>query len=116
MQPIQIRYGASYDTERGVGGIFDISNHNSLGKAREIGLRSRYDRQVHEGRLYINQPNLTYFPKTTALHLLPRGTEPGTELTDPFDISRKGASIQQEKKLRDPCDVLRLQSSNACTR
>src|SRR4029453_843729 len=31
VQPIQIRYGASYDTERGVGGIFDISNHNSLG-------------------------------------------------------------------------------------
>ena len=26
VQPIQIRYGASYDTERGLGGIFDISN------------------------------------------------------------------------------------------
>ena len=59
VQPIQIRYGASYDTERGVGGIFDISNHNSLGGAREIGLRSRYDRQLHEGRIYINQPALT---------------------------------------------------------
>ncbi len=66
VQPIQIRYGASFDTERGVGGIFDISNHNSLGGAREIGLRSRYDRQLHEGRIYINQPALTYLPKTTA--------------------------------------------------
>jgi len=101
VQPIQIRYGASYDTERGVGGIFDISNHNSLGKAREVGLRSRYDRQVHEGRLYINQPNLTYFPKTTGALYFREELNPETELTDPFDISRKGASIQQEKKLRD---------------
>ncbi len=101
VQPIQIRYGASYDTERGLGGIFDISNHNSLGKAREIGLRSRYDRQVHEGRLYINQPDLTYFPKTTGAIYFREELNPETELTDPFDISRKGASIQQEKKLRD---------------
>ena len=101
VQPIQIRYGASYDTERGIGGIFDISNHNSLGKAREVGLQSRYDRQVHEGRLYINQPNLTYFPKTTGAIYFREELNPETELTDPFDISRKGASIQQEKKLRD---------------
>ena len=53
------------------GGIFDISNHNSLGKAREIGLRSRYDRQLHEGRLYINQPALTYFAEDHGRHLLP---------------------------------------------
>ena len=117
MQPIQIRYGASYDTERGVGGIFDISNHNSLGKAREIGLRSRYDRQVHEGRLYINQPNLTYFPKTTGAIYFREESNPATELTDPFDISRKGASIQQEKKLRDhACRVCTDTNSNACTR
>ena len=101
VQPIQIRYGASYDTERGVGGVFDISNHNSLGKAREIGLRSRYDRQVHEGRIYINQPDLTYFPKTTGAIYLREELNPPTELTDPFDVSRKGASIQQEKKLED---------------
>ena len=109
VQPIQIRYGASYDTERGVGGIFDISNHNSLGKAREIGLRSRYDRQVHEGRLYINQPNLTYFPEDHGASLFREESNPATELTDPFDISRKGASIQQEKKLRDAVMSYELQ-------
>jgi outer membrane protein assembly factor BamA len=101
VQPIQIRYGGSYDTERGVGGIFDISNHNSLGKAREIGLHSRYDRQVHEGRIYFTQPELTYFPKTTGAIYLREELNPPTELTDPFDISRKGVSIQQERKLRD---------------
>jgi outer membrane protein insertion porin family len=101
VQPIQIRYGASYDTERGLGGIFDISNHNSLGKAREIGLRTRYDGQLHEGRVYLNQPALTYFGKTTAAIYYRKELNPPTELTDPFDISRKGASIQQEQKLRD---------------
>jgi outer membrane protein assembly complex protein YaeT len=101
VQPIQIRYGASYDTERGVGGIFDISNHNSLGGAREIGLRSRYDRQLHEGRIYFNQPALTYLPRTTASIYLREELNPPTELTDPFDMSRKGVSIQQEMKLED---------------
>jgi outer membrane protein assembly factor BamA/autotransporter translocation and assembly factor TamB len=101
VQPIQIRYGASYDTERGLGGIFDISNHNSLGGAREIGLRSRYDSQLHEGRLYLNQPALNYLPKTTFSVYLREELNPPTEITDPFDISRRGISIQQEKKLRD---------------
>jgi lysine 2,3-aminomutase len=92
---------ASYDTERGIGGIFDISNHNSLGGAREVGLRSRYDRQLHEGRLYLNQPALTYLPKTTVSFYLREELNPPTELTDPFDVSRKGFSVQQEKKLQD---------------
>jgi outer membrane protein insertion porin family len=101
VQPLQIRYGASYDTERGVGGIFDISNRNSLGGAREIGLSSRYDRQLHEGRLYLNQPALTYLPKTTGSIYFREELNPPTELTDPFDTSRKGVSIQQETKLRN---------------
>src|SRR4029453_12804727 len=46
VQPFQLRYGASYDTERGIGGIFDVSNHNSLGKARVVGLQSRYDGEL----------------------------------------------------------------------
>jgi outer membrane protein assembly factor BamA len=101
VQPFQIRYGASYDTERGVGGIFDISNRNSLGGAREIGLRSRYDRQLHEGRLYLNQPALTYLPKTTFSVYLREELNPPTELTDPFDTNRRGISVQQESKLRN---------------
>jgi outer membrane protein assembly complex protein YaeT len=101
VQPFQIRYGASYDTERGVGGILDISNRNSLGGAREIGLRSRYDRQLHEGRLYLNQPALTYLPKTTGSIYFREELNPETELTDPFDTSRKGVSIQQEVKLQN---------------
>jgi outer membrane protein assembly factor BamA/autotransporter translocation and assembly factor TamB len=99
VQPFQIRYGASYDTERGLGGIFDIANFNSLGGAREIGLRSRYDKQLHEARFYINQPALTYLPRTTGNVYLREELNPPTELTDPFDTTRKGASIQQEFEL-----------------
>ena len=101
VQPIQIRYGASYDTEGGLGGIFDISNLNSLGGARELGLRSRYDSQIHDGRIYLNQPALTYLPKTMFTVYFREELNPPTELTNPFDISRKGMSIQQEQKLRD---------------
>ena len=76
VQPFQLRYGASYDTERGLGGIFDISNHNSLGKARVIGLQSRYDGELREARLYMSQPSLRYWPlKTTGSLYYPRGAE-----------------------------------------
>jgi outer membrane protein insertion porin family len=101
VQPFQIRYGASYDTEGGIGGIFDITNRNSLGGARELGIRSRYDSQVHEARIYINQPSLTYLPKTTGTLYFREELNPPTELTDPFDTSRKGASVQQERELRN---------------
>jgi outer membrane protein assembly complex protein YaeT len=101
VQPFQIRYGASYDTERGVGGIFDISNHNSLGKARVVGLQSRYDGQLREARFYISQPSLRYWRLKTLGNVYYREElNPPTDLTDPFDISRKGASIQQEVELR----------------
>ena len=60
VQPFQLSYGASFDTERGLGGILDLSNHNSLGNARVVGTRSRYDRQLTDGRLYLSQPSLRY--------------------------------------------------------
>jgi outer membrane protein insertion porin family len=91
----------SYDTEGGLGGILDLSNHNSLGKARVIGMQARYDSEVREGRVYVGQPSLRYWPlKTTASVYLREDLNPPTEQTDPFDISRKGGSIQQELQFR----------------
>jgi outer membrane protein assembly factor BamA len=101
VQPVQIRYGASYDTERGIGGLFDISGHNLLGGARQIGFSSRYDRQLHDFRLYLNQPALTYLPKTTFSVYFREELNPPTELTDPFDVGRKGISIQSEQRLQN---------------
>jgi outer membrane protein assembly complex protein YaeT len=100
VQPIQLRYGASYDTERGLGGIFDLSGHNMLGKARVVGIRSRYDGQLREARAYISQPSLRYWPiETTASVYWLEQRNTATSITRRFDVSRRGASIQQEREL-----------------
>jgi len=100
VQPIQLRYGASYDTERGLGGILDVSNHNSLGKARVLGLAAKYDSNVRDGRIYVNQPSLRYWPiATTAAVYYREERNPRTATTDPFDVDRRGVSLQQQRKL-----------------
>jgi outer membrane protein assembly factor BamA len=102
VQPWQIRYGALFDTERGPGGILDISNHNSLGKARVLGLRTRYDSQVREGRIYFSQPSLKRLPlQTTASIYAREERNPVTSVSEAFNVDRYGISIQQEKKLRN---------------
>src|SRR4029450_2944371 len=101
VQPVQLRYGLSYDTEGGLGGILDFSIHNSLGKARVFGMQGRYDSEIHEARVYVSQPSLRSWPrKTTASAYFREDLNPPTEQTDPFDISRQGASIQQEMHFR----------------
>ena len=101
VQPVRLRYGLSYDTEGGLGGILDFSVHNALGKARIIGAQGRYDSEIHEARVYFSQPALRTWPrKTTASVYFREDLEPPTEQTDPFDISRQGASVQQEVQFR----------------
>jgi outer membrane protein assembly factor BamA len=101
-QPFQIRYGVLFDTERGPGGILDISNHNSLGGARVIGLQSRYDSQVREARLYLNQPSLRPRPvESTASTYYRAERNPATDQANAFNIDRLGVMIQQERRLRD---------------
>ena len=101
VQPVQLRYGLSYDTESGLGGILDLTIHNSLGRARVFGLQGRYDSEIHDARLYVSQPSLRSWPrKTTASVYYRKDLNPPTEQTDPFDISRQGASIQQEVQFR----------------
>lgn len=102
VQPFQLTYGASYDTERGVGGILDISSHNVLGRARVVGLRSRYDGQVRELRGSVSQPSLLTWPvQTTGAVYYRQEINPATETFDGLDVTRKGVSIQQEVKLRN---------------
>ncbi|HEU4935765.1 MAG TPA: translocation/assembly module TamB domain-containing protein [Vicinamibacterales bacterium] len=101
VQPLQLRYGLSYDTEGGLGGILDFSVHNVLRRARVFGAQGRYDSEIHEARLYVSQPSLRSWPrKTTASVYFRQDLNPPTEQTDPFDISRQGASIQQEAQFR----------------
>ena len=101
VQPIQLRYGASFDTERGFGGIFDVSSHNMIGKARVVGVTSRYDADLREVRGYISQPSLRYWPiRTIGNVYYSEERSPTTELTERFNTDRKGGSIQQELEFR----------------
>ena len=101
VQPIQLRYGLSYDTERGPGGILDVSNHNSFGKARVLSLRTRYDGEIREVRGSMSQPSLLYWPIETTASLYYREERNAAvdNTTGRYDVLRRGVSIQQERKL-----------------
>ena len=102
VQPYQFRYGASYNTEGGLGGVVDASLHNTFGKARVIGTSARYDSQLHDARIYMTQPTLLHFPiQTTASLYYREERNPKTKISDAFNVDRKGISFQQEKKLKD---------------
>jgi outer membrane protein assembly complex protein YaeT len=60
--PLELRYGGFYDTERGVGGIADLVSTNILGGSRTAGLRTRYDADLREARIYFSQPPLRRLP------------------------------------------------------
>lgn len=101
VQPFEFRYGGFYDTERGPGVIADITNRNSLGSARSLGLRTRYDSQLQEMRLHFSQPLLRRFPLETIVSpYLRRERNPATQDTDPFNVDRVGFSLQQQALLR----------------
>ena len=100
VQPYQLRYGASFDTEGKLGGIFDASLHNVFGKARVLGFAGRYDARLREGRIYMSQPTLRHWPiQTTAAVYYTEERNPETQISSAFNVDRRGASIQQEKKL-----------------
>ncbi|MGE3276631.1 MAG: translocation/assembly module TamB domain-containing protein [Vicinamibacterales bacterium] len=100
VQPFQIRYGLSVDTERGPGGLFEVSNHNSLGHARVLGLSTRYDSQLRSARIFLSQPSLESFPlQSTVTGYVRAERNPLTELSEAFNVDRVGFSIQQEKQL-----------------
>jgi outer membrane protein insertion porin family len=101
VQPFQIRYGGFYDTERGPGGIADFSTHNTFGSARVAGLRTRYDAQLREGRLYLSQPVLADLPlESTVSFFIVQERLPELPESKPLKIDRLGFSVQQEARLR----------------
>jgi outer membrane protein assembly complex protein YaeT len=94
--PFQIRYGGFFDTDRGPGFIVDFTNRNSLGSARVVGGRLRYDGDVHEVRAYFSQPLLRRLPLKTDTAVYGR-----RELQEAFITDRVGATLQQEVRLRE---------------
>jgi len=94
VEPFRLRYGFFFDTERGAGGIAEFTNRNSLGAARLLGLRTRYDADVREFRAYFSQPLLRSFPVQTNITGFAR-----REIQQTFITDRVGFSAQQEAHL-----------------
>jgi outer membrane protein assembly complex protein YaeT len=104
VQPWQLRYGGFYDTERGPGGLVDVSNHNMLGSARVAGMQTRYDSDLREVRTYFSQPTLHGFPLKSIFsafqrHEYHRGDDEQSERDDVI-TDRIGFSPSFEYRLR----------------
>jgi outer membrane protein assembly factor BamA len=64
-------------------------------------LRTRYDSQLQEARLYLSQPLLRRFPvKTIVTPYWRRERNPSTVESDAFNVDRLGFSAQQEARFR----------------
>ncbi|MEZ5404165.1 MAG: translocation/assembly module TamB domain-containing protein [Bryobacteraceae bacterium] len=94
-RPFQIQYGAFYDTDRGPGVIADFTNRNSLGNARVVGIRTRYDGQIREIRGYFSQPYLQNLPVKTNFTGFVR-----QEIREGFTTERRGAEFIQELRFK----------------
>jgi outer membrane protein assembly complex protein YaeT len=55
-KPYRVLYGGLYDSGGGPGFIADLQNLNGLGPGRTLGLRTRFDPDTHEVRLYLTRP------------------------------------------------------------
>ncbi len=95
IRPFQLNYGGYYDTDRGPGAIADISNRNSLGEARVLGLRTRYDKNLQEARLYFSQPFLRNFPVRSLGAAYVR-----REVHEDFNTDRLGFSFEQQVRFK----------------
>ena len=95
VQPFDIRYGAYYDTDRGPGAVVDFTNRNTLGSARALGGRLRYDGNFREARVFFSQPRLRRFPVNSIV-----STYVNRELLPSFITDRRGVSAQQEIRFR----------------
>ncbi|MGE0405804.1 MAG: outer membrane protein assembly factor, partial [Candidatus Korobacteraceae bacterium] len=99
--PFQWRYGGYFDTDRGPGGISDFSSRNITGNAQTMGLRTRYDRNLQEGRIYFSQPLLRRFPvKTTASTYFTRNSRFGGDDQISLIDDHMGISLEQESRFR----------------
>ena len=105
VEPYRFRYGGFFDTERGPGFIADAAHRNLLGRAAILGLRTRYDMDLREARLYFSQPGIRGIPfKTDATAFLRREISTFTDdlgFPKTFITDRAGFSIQQEKRLKN---------------
>lgn len=94
-KPFRIDIGGSYDTDRGVGVIADISTVNKLGEARTLGFRTTDDRFKQDQRIYFTQPFLGRQKINTTATLFGTNERQVNSTVRTLDI---GASLQQTVK------------------
>jgi outer membrane protein assembly factor BamA len=96
-KPFRLLYGGLYDSGSGPGFIADLQNRNLIGSGRVLGLRTRYDSETNEFRLYATQPTWRTRPLSTTLAAYFTHSTQYLQ-TEPTD--KLGVSIQQDLQLR----------------
>jgi outer membrane protein assembly complex protein YaeT len=96
-RPFRLQYGGLYDTGAGPGFITDFENHNWFGGGRVLGLRTRYDSETQEARVYVSQPTWRRRRVSTTIsgYLTVDRTAQQVGATNTI-----GASVQQDWQLR----------------
>jgi outer membrane protein assembly complex protein YaeT len=94
--PFKFLYGGYYDSGGGPGFIAEIEKRNLLGGARVIGLRSRYDADLQEVRMYYSQPLWFGRPRPTTGTVFYRNEK---DYYEGLSAERIGFTLQQEINL-----------------
>ncbi|MFC2173594.1 outer membrane protein assembly factor, partial [Acidobacteriota bacterium] len=92
-RPFTLKYGVYFDTDRGPGVIADFLNRNTLGSARVLGLRGRYDSDLKEIRSFFSMPYFFGLPLKSNFTAFRRRESENTFITD-----RTGFTLQQEMR------------------
>jgi outer membrane protein assembly complex protein YaeT len=98
VRPYRLQYGGSYDTDRGMGAIADLTNRNTVANAAVIGVRARYDSDFREGRVYYSQPQFAGLPFDTNLAVFAIREQ---RRNVGFIADRLGLSLQQQAEWRN---------------
>jgi outer membrane protein assembly complex protein YaeT len=96
-RPYKFVYGGYFDSERGPGVIAETEARNLLGNARLLGLRTRFDRDYQEGRLYLTQPPLKQLPLQSTI----TGYWEKEKFQNRYNLETRGLTFQQEGRLRE---------------
>lgn len=94
-KPVRFDFGATYDTDRGFGGIADVSLINKLGEARTLGFRVTADGQEQDYRLYFSQPFLGRKRILSTASLFAQHQQ--VSIFDGYD---QGLALQQDMRVR----------------
>jgi outer membrane protein assembly complex protein YaeT len=96
-KPFRLLYGGLYDNGSGPGFIFDLQSHNTLGPGRTLGLRTRYDSDTKEARVYLTQPYLGLKQVSTTISTYFTNQVPYGQN---YPTARAGIGFQQDWPLR----------------